>query len=263
MLYGLHTRACVNPSNPEKYPSMLKRTILAILTIVIGLLVISAAGLFEQGNDGQAAGYEPVYLPSTFRAMAELESADFRKAVLSRSQTDYISQFYLDPRTRSAVLDFFTAITASEEISKIILDAATDRKLPPSLVFALVHEESRFNPRAINRNSQTIDRGLFQLNSASFPKLSLADFFDPRINAQYGTAHLAYCLEQGGNEVAALAVYNAGYGRISKTGTPRSTLDYIHRALNYRSNLEELFEAQVVAKHSQAVRLASAAGFEK
>jgi hypothetical protein len=40
-------------------------------------------------------------------------------------------------------------------------------------------------------------------------------------------------------------------------------LDYIHRALNYRSNLEALFEAQVVAKDAQSVRLASIKGFDQ
>jgi soluble lytic murein transglycosylase-like protein len=242
---------------------MHRRTILATLTIAIGLLVISAAGIVERREGRLDSASGPVYLPSTFRAMAELESTDFKKAVQARSQIDHISQYYLDPRTKPAVLEFFAAITASEEISEIILDAATNRNLPPALVFALVHEESRFNPRALNRNSQTVDRGLFQLNSASFPKLGIDDFYDPRTNARYGTAHLAYCLEQGGNEVAALAVYNAGYGRVSKTGTPRSTLDYIHRTLNYRSNLEALFEAQVVAKDVQTVLLASAGGFDK
>jgi soluble lytic murein transglycosylase-like protein len=242
---------------------MLRRIILASLTLAASLLVISAAGLFEGKEDSRIASYEQAYLPATFKAMTELETTDFRKAVQSRSRIDHISEYYLDPRTRSAVLDFFTTITSSAEISEIILDAATDRNLPPALVFALVHEESRFNPRAINRNSQTVDRGLFQLNSASFPKLGVDDFYDPRTNARYGTAHLAYCLEQGGNEVAALAVYNAGYGRVSKTGTPRSTLDYIHRALNYRSNLETLFEAQVVAKHVQSTLLASAGNFDK
>lgn len=242
---------------------MLRRTILSTLTIAVGFLVIAAAGMVEYKENNQNAAFEPVYLPSTFKAMAGLESTDFKKAVQARSQTDHISEYYLDSRTRTAVLDFFAAITASSEISEIILDAATNRNLPPALVFALVHEESRFNPRAINRNSQTVDRGLFQLNSASFPKLGIDDFYDPRTNARHGTAHLAYCLEQGGNEVAALAVYNAGYGRVSKTGTPRSTLDYIHRTLNYRSNLEALFEAQVVAKHVQIVELASARGFDK
>ena len=241
---------------------MYKRIFLIMTATAIGILVISAASIVER-KVNRTKTEETVYIPSTYRAMAELESPDFNKAVQGKTQTDHITQYYLDPQTRPAVLEFFTAITASWDISEIILDAATERRLPPSLVFALVHEESRFNPKAINRNSHTIDRGLFQLNSASFPKLGVNDFYDPRINARHGTAHLAYCLEQGGNEVAALAVYNAGYGRVSKTGTPRSTLDYIHRALNYRSNLEALFEAQVVAKNVQTVVLASARGFDK
>jgi soluble lytic murein transglycosylase-like protein len=242
---------------------MHRRSILFTLTIAIGLLVISAAGMVDHWDNQQAMLEEMVYLPSTYKAMAELESPEFRQAVQGRSQTDHITEYYMDPRTKPAVLEFFAAITSSTEISQIILDAATDRNLPPALVFALVHEESRFNPRAINRNSQTVDRGLFQLNSASFPKLGIEEFYDPRTNARYGTAHLAYCLEQGGNEVAALAVYNAGYGRVTKTGTPRSTLDYIHRALNYRSNLEALFEAQVVAKDAQSVLLASIQGSDQ
>jgi soluble lytic murein transglycosylase-like protein len=242
---------------------MHRRSILFTLTIAIGLLVISAAGMVDHWDNQQAMLEEMVYLPSTYKAMAELESPEFRQAVQGRSQTDHITEYYMDPRTKPAVLEFFAAITSSTEISQIILDAATDRNLPPALVFALVHEESRFNPRAINRNSQTVDRGLFQLNSASFPKLGIEEFYDPRTNARYGTAHLAYCLEQGGNEVAALAVYNAGYGRVTKTGTPRSTLDYIHRALNYRSNLEALFEAQVVAKDAKSVLLASIQGSDQ
>ncbi|MDX9958977.1 MAG: lytic transglycosylase domain-containing protein [Clostridia bacterium] len=242
---------------------MHRRSILTTFTIVIGLLVISAASIVDRRDNQQESLEEMVYLPSTYKAMAELESPDFKQAIQSRSRSDHITEYYMDPRTQPLVLEFFAAITSSREISEIILDAATDRNLPPALVFALVHEESRFNPRAINRNSQTVDRGLFQLNSASFPKLGVEDFYDPRTNARYGTAHLAYCLEQAGNEVAALAVYNAGYGRVTKTGTPRSTLDYIHRALNYRSNLEALFEAQVVAKDAQSVRLASIKGFDQ
>ncbi|OHD77528.1 MAG: hypothetical protein A3J97_07385 [Spirochaetes bacterium RIFOXYC1_FULL_54_7] len=242
---------------------MHRRTIPTTLTIAIGLLVISAAGMVGLKEGKNETADESIYLPSTYKAMAGLESPDFKKAVQAKSQTDHITQYYLDPRTRPTVLEFFAAITSSAEISEIILDASTERNLPPSLVFALVNEESRFNPRAINRNSTTVDRGLFQLNSASFPKLGVEDFYDPRINARYGTAHLAYCLEEGGNEVAALAVYNAGYGRVNKTGTPRATLDYIHRALNYRSNLEALFEAQVVARDARTVVLASADGFGK
>ena len=241
---------------------MHRRTILTILTIAIGLLVISAAGIVGLKEGRNEASYESVYLPSAYKAMAELESPDFKKAVQARTQTDHITQYYLDSRTRPAVLEFFAAITSSAEISTIILDAAIERNLQPSLVFALVNEESHFNPKAINRNSKSVDRGLFQLNSASFPKLGVDEFYDPRTNARFGTAHLAYCLEQGGNEVAALAMYNAGYGRVSKTGTPRSTLDYIHRALNYRSNLETLFEAQVVARNVQTMVLASAKGFD-
>jgi hypothetical protein len=238
--------------------AMHKRTILGLLALATGFLVISAAGFVEHFDTWAGSRSGSVYQPSAFRAMAELESHDFKKAVQAKVSNDHITEYFLDPHTRTAVVEFFSAITASAEISEIILEAATDRNLPPSLVFALVHEESRFNPRALNRNSQTVDRGLFQLNSGSFPKLSVEDFYDPEINTRYGVAHLEHCLNMGGNDVAALAMYNAGYGRVKNTGTPKSTLDYIYRTLNYRSNVEALFEAQVVARIARTIELASA-----
>ena len=99
-----------------------------------------------------------------------------------------------------------------------------------------------------------MDRGLFQLNSRSFPNLSIEEFYDPAINARQGIAHLSYCLDEGRNEVAALAIYNAGAGRVSKGGTPRKTLDYIARITNYADNLKDLFEAQVVARKLASAR---------
>jgi hypothetical protein len=60
-------------------------------------------------------------------------------------------------------------------------------------------------------------------------------------------AHLDFCLDQGGNEVAALAIYNAGLTRVGKGGTPRSTLDYAARIIRWRDDLEDLFEVRVLA----------------
>ncbi|HRZ90548.1 MAG TPA: transglycosylase SLT domain-containing protein, partial [Spirochaetia bacterium] len=135
-----------------------------------------------------------------------------------------------------------------------ILDNAVEYSVPVSLAFALAFEESQFHPRAINRNAESVDRGLFQLNSKSFPNMTIEQFYDPVLNAKKGIAHLAYCLDEGGNEVAALAIYNAGYGRVSKGGTPRKTLDYISRITKYASNLEALFEAQVLARRIAAAK---------
>ena len=159
-----------------------------------------------------------------------------------------MTEHYLNPVYREAVLAFFTSITDSRKIAEVILDNAAEFDTPATLAFALAYEESQFHPRAINRNADSVDRGLFQLNSKSFPNLTIEEFYNPVVNARRGIAHLAYCLEEGGNEVAALAIYNAGFGRVSKGGTPRRTLDYIARITGYAANLESLFEAQVIAR---------------
>ncbi len=60
-------------------------------------------------------------------------------------------------------------------------------------------------------------------------------------------AHLQFCLAQAGNEVSALAMYNAGNGSVSHGRTPQRTLDYVYRILKYEENIASLFVAKVVA----------------
>ncbi|MDR3191480.1 MAG: lytic transglycosylase domain-containing protein [Treponema sp.] len=158
-----------------------------------------------------------------------------------------ISQYYRDLLSRDLVIDFFSRITGSREIAEMILDAAEAHKVPPSLAFAVAWEESRYRPRAVNANNRngSVDRGLFQLNSRSFPKLSETDFFDPRINTWYGLAHLRWCLDTGGSEVVALAMYNAGTVRVNANGTPRATLEYAGRVLNSCRKIDGFFEAEI------------------
>jgi len=161
---------------------------------------------------------------------------------------DFISPYYRDEAARPSVSGFFASLTGSAKIADIILANAEKNRIKPSLAFALALEESRFTPRAINDNGDSVDRGLFQLNSKSFPKLSESEVYDPETNARYGLAHLRFCLDEGGNEVAALAMYNAGNGRVGRGATPRRTLDYVYRVLTYEKNISNLFEA-TVAKH--------------
>jgi hypothetical protein len=58
--------------------------------------------------------------------------------------------------------------------------------------------------------------------------------------------YFRYCLDKGGNEVAALAMYNAGPGRVSGIGTPRITLDYISRIQKDRDLFEDEFKEEIL-----------------
>jgi hypothetical protein len=159
---------------------------------------------------------------------------------------DPIRELYHDAEKRPWVIDFFADICGSPEVAEAILSNADSFNISAALAFALCWEESRFKPQAVNYKNRdgSIDRGLFQLNNRSFPALDSGDFFNINVNARYGMSHLRYCLETGGSEIAALAMYNAGTGKVKNSGTPKVTLDYIHRILENRSKIEEHFEAR-------------------
>ena len=160
----------------------------------------------------------------------------------SEEEQDLILLSYRDETFRDDVLLFFQDMTSSREVAEAILSNASNYDVAPALAFSLCFEESRYNPRALNRNkNQTVDRGLFQLNNASFPKLKIEDFYDANVNASHGISHLRWCLNTAGTEIAALAIYNAGETRVRSVGTPKSTLDYVSRILKRQRQIEEHF----------------------
>ena len=152
------------------------------------------------------------------------------------SEGDVALRFYRSDKTRNAVVAFYSELTGNRDVSTVILKYADQNNISPSLAFAIAWEESRFTTKAVNRNAASVDRGLFQLNSKAFPNLSEEEMFDPEINASNGLSHLRFCIDQSGNEVAALAMYNAGTTAVRDGKTPKHTLDYVSRVLAYREN---------------------------
>ncbi len=170
--------------------------------------------------------------------------ADYGKA------TDVGLELYRSAHTRTTVEWFYTTVTENREVALAILQEADKNNIPLSLAFALAYTESRYKVRAVNQNTNaSIDRGIFQLNNKSFPALVEADFFDPYISAKYGMSHLRYCLDTAGNEVSALAMYNAGTHRVRNNGTPQMTLNYISKIQSYRHGLDSLFEDEIVRNY--------------
>jgi soluble lytic murein transglycosylase-like protein len=192
---------------------------------------------------------EEVYLATSLAEEPPLEDEALQIfAGKPEKKQDLVLKMYREPEAREWVTDFFTTICASREIAEVILANADQFDIPPALAFALSWEESRFNPKAENSTKNqdgSIDRGLFQLNNRSFPRLGAQTFFDPKINAYYGMSHLRFCLDSGGSEIMALATYNAGAGKVKNTGAPRHTLDYIHRILENREKIDARFHARV------------------
>ncbi|MDR0444197.1 MAG: transglycosylase SLT domain-containing protein [Treponema sp.] len=204
----------------------------------------------------------PFNKPATTEIAAEINREEHQEDTsiffATEKKPDVIRELYINPAYREWVIEFFAGVCSSREIAQAILENAHTFNVPPALAFALSWEESRFEPRAVNRRNQdgSVDRGLFQLNNRSFPKLDNAMFFSITDNARFGISHLKHCIETGGSEVSALAMYNAGTGRVRTTGAPKVTLDYINRILENRLTIEEKFYSRYLREAE--IRLAEA-----
>ena len=194
---------------------------------------------------------------NSYTSLFDFDLADSLSADTSL-KTEYINDFsskddrglalYRQPKTRPAVEWFYTHVTSSREVALAILENADKNDIPLSLAFALAYVESRFKPDAVNKNGNyTVDRGLFQLNSATFPRLSEEIVDDVAAILKYGMSHLRFCIDVAGNDVTALAMYNAGTNRVKNNSTPRSTLNYVGKIERYRSSLDNMFSAEILA----------------
>ena len=218
--------------------------LIPLFTGVLGSLIFCA--LIAVNN--------PVFLelgtPKIVVEVEQEEDEDTSNLFLTSKEKieDPVLEYFRDSEYREWVIDFFAKICSNREIAQAILDNSDEFNVPAALAFALSWEESSFNPHAVNRYNQngSVDRGLFQLNNRSFPDLETNDFFDVNINARYGISHLRHCLDSGGSEISALAIYNAGTGRIRNTGAPKATLDYISRILGNQSKIESRFHSMLI-----------------
>ncbi len=106
----------------------------------------------------------------------------------------------------------------------IIRQQAAEKGVDASLIAAVIYTESRFR----DQTSDAGARGLMQITPAAAKEIErlsggttfhLEDLSDPEINIRYGTFLLAELLARyEGNEIAALAAYNAGPANVDKWG---------------------------------------------
>jgi soluble lytic murein transglycosylase-like protein len=96
----------------------------------------------------------------------------------------------------------------------VISEAARRNGLSTSLIKALIHVESYFNPRAVSKKGAL---GLMQIMPQNLSLLNIDDPFDPWENIMGGAAYLKAMLERfSGQLPLALAAYNAGPTAVEK-----------------------------------------------
>lgn len=120
----------------------------------------------------------------------------------------------------------------------IIYTEAKKNDLPPELVAAVVHTESKFVPTARSHRGAV---GLMQLVPKTGRWLGATNLADPAQNIQAGAKYLRYLTDRfDGDTQKAVAAYNAGEGNVRRFGgVPpfKETRNYVQRVQSFQQDL--------------------------
>lgn len=123
------------------------------------------------------------------------------------------------------------------EFEPVIASCSKEFGVDSSLVKAVIHAESGYNPNAVSAKGA---QGLMQLMPKTAQGLKVTNSLDPSDNIRGGVRYLRFLLDTfKGNESLALAAYNSGLGSVAKYGgipPYQETRNYVAKVLSYRNN---------------------------
>ena len=147
-----------------------------------------------------------------------------------------------------ARLDRSQALTEEERrrVARVILESASQHRVSPHLVLAVIHVESAYQPFAISNVGalglmQVMPRtGAEVAERIGVPWRGRQTLFHPEDNIRIGVAYLRELLDRYGDVRTALAAYNWGPGRIDTRLRRGSTLpaQYADRVMGAFTRVE-------------------------
>ncbi len=181
----------------------------ALLQSLLSTNSFSSAGALTGSTDPLASFISALSSPSsgtgTSDALAMLLSADMSGTVDALSNVPLST---VSPTFPSVTIPTSTGQVQSTDIVGLIDKMAPQYGLSPSLVAAVVNQESGYNPSA---TSSAGAMGLMQLMPSTANGLGVTNAYDPVQNLQGGMTYLRQLLTRYHNNTAlALAAYNAG-----------------------------------------------------
>lgn len=133
-------------------------------------------------------------------------------------------------RKKSAARPWSSEPLDHSSFASFIRETAGEYEMDASLLRAVIHVESGFNPYAISSKGA---RGLMQLMPPLLQEYEVSRPFDYRQNIVAGTRHLATLLKRFGQNISlATAAYNAGEGavrRYKKIPPYKETQNYVRK----------------------------------
>jgi soluble lytic murein transglycosylase-like protein len=168
---------------------------------------------------------------------------DILNEILSDEETSALSQ----PLTSTAATEVnslpitsmppLSLFKTSNNIDKIINQAAQQNSIPAKLIKAVIQQESSFNTNAV---SKTGAAGLMQLMPGTAKSLGVSDVFDPGQNVLAGSKYLKQLLDKYDGKIElALAAYNAGPANVDKYGG----IPPFEETTNYVRKVSDLYNA--------------------
>lgn len=125
------------------------------------------------------------------------------------------------------------------EYEQLIRNCSEKYGVSSSLVKAVIHAESGYNPNAVSSKGAG---GLMQLMPGTAKSLKVADRFNPKDNVEGGVKYLRFLLDTFRGDVSlAVAAYNAGLNKVAKYGgipPYAETRTYVNRVLTYMQSYQ-------------------------
>ena len=167
----------------------------------------------------------------------------------------------------AAVLIYQTVVHTTKlvypmQYSEAVTAEAAANNFPPSLIYAIIHTESKFDKNAV---SPAEAKGLMQITDDTFhwaqrrageKKSDSDNLFIPKTNIKYGCYILTLLSEQFSNIETVLAAYNAGQGHVSQwlkdpnysndgvtlhTIPYEETANYVSRVLRTQKRYQQIY----------------------
>jgi hypothetical protein len=206
------------------------------ILLIIAFTLASAATNFAQNTSGYQvdnfdfAGGVKIEVPAPpvptkkFSRVRKLTSSSNLIYTPSRAPLNQLTKLNV-----GGSLEGFT--TGDTTVDGYIVESGRRNSVDPLLLYAIMHQESTFKPRAISPKGA---RGLMQLMPGTALRFGVTNIFDRRQNIEGGARYMRFLLDRFAGDIRlALAGYNAGEGAVMKYGNNippyAETREYVRR----------------------------------
>ena len=173
-----------------------------------------------------------------YRYVDEDDIIHFTDAPTDKRFKIFMRDFKRDKELRTK-LRYASSVNPAE-YEQLIKSCSEKYGVNQSLVKAVIHAESGYDPNAVSRKGAS---GLMQLMPETAKSLKVADRFNPKDNVDGGVKYLKFLLDTFRGDVSlAVAAYNAGLTKVAKYGgipPYNETRTYVDRVLSYMKSYQE------------------------